>query len=68
VPLLRVLAAGLALFVLMPTVSARAQDAVRLYAAGSLRLALTEVGDAFHTETGVAVAGIYGASGLLRQR
>ncbi len=48
--------------------SAAAQEPVRLYAAGSLRAALTEVATAFKTETGIAVAGTYGASGLLRER
>ena len=41
---------------------------VRLYAAGSLRTALTEVGNAFRQETGIAVETIFGASGLLRER
>jgi ABC-type molybdate transport system substrate-binding protein len=41
---------------------------VRLYAAGSLRAALTEAGNAFRRETGIAVASTFGASGLLRER
>lgn len=45
-----------------------AQEPVRLYAAGSLRAALTEVATAFRTETGLSVTGTYGASGLLRER
>jgi len=46
----------------------RAQNPVRLYAAGSLRAALTEIATAFTAETGIAVDGTYGASGLLRER
>ena len=42
--------------------------AAQLYAAGSLRGALTEVGQAFQRETGIAVEGTFGASGLLRER
>jgi molybdenum ABC transporter molybdate-binding protein len=41
---------------------------VRLYAAGSLRAALTDIAVAFKAETGIAVTGTYGASGLLRDR
>ena len=41
---------------------------VRLYAAGSLRTALTEVGTAFEEKSGTAVQGTFGASGLLRER
>ncbi len=48
--------------------AASAQEPVRLYAAGSLRAALTDVANAFKAETGIAVAGTYGASGLLRER
>jgi ABC-type molybdate transport system substrate-binding protein len=47
---------------------AAAQEPVRLYAAGSLRAALEEIGAQFTAETGTRVAGTYGASGLLRQR
>jgi ABC-type molybdate transport system substrate-binding protein len=60
-------AAALALAVLI-AVPASAQDPVRLYAAGSLRAAMTEVGKAFQEQTGVAVAGTFGPSGLLRDR
>src|SRR4029079_13725606 len=45
-----------------------AQDPVRLYAAGSLRVALTEVGAAFQKAEGVTVKNAFGASGLLRER
>jgi ABC-type molybdate transport system substrate-binding protein len=45
-----------------------AQEPVRLYAAGSLRVALTEVGEASSKASGVKVAYTFGASGLLRER
>jgi len=45
-----------------------AQETVRLYAAGSLRGALTEVGEAFRARTRVLVEATFGASGLLRER
>lgn len=45
-----------------------AQEPVKLYAAGSLRNALTEVAEAYTRETGVPVAMTFGASGLLRER
>lgn len=48
--------------------SVMAQDPVRLYAAGSLRVALTEVGAAFQKAEGIPVANEFGASGLLRER
>lgn len=48
--------------------SAGAQEPVRLYAAGSLRAAMTDVGRSFEQQTGVAVAPTFGASGLLRER
>ena len=44
------------------------EGVVRLYAAGSLRLALTEVIAAFETAQGVKVEPTFGASGLLRER
>lgn len=47
---------------------ARAEDPVRLLAAGSLRAALEEVSAAYTAKSGVAVARDYGPSGLLRQR
>jgi molybdate transport system substrate-binding protein len=50
------------------SMSAQAQEPVRLYAAGSLRLALTEVGKSFQAATGTPVAPTFGASGLLRER
>ena len=47
---------------------AAGNDAVRLYAAGSLRVAMTEIGEAYRKVEGVAVAAEFGASGLLRER
>jgi molybdenum ABC transporter molybdate-binding protein len=48
--------------------AAQAHEPVRLYAAGSLRLALTEVAKSFQAATGTPVAPTFGASGLLRER
>jgi molybdate transport system substrate-binding protein len=48
--------------------SVAAQEPVRLYAAGSLRVAMTEVGAAFTKAEGTPVANVFGASGLLRER
>jgi molybdenum ABC transporter molybdate-binding protein len=48
--------------------SVRPQEPIRLYAAGSLRVALTEVAAAFEKQEGIAVTKEFGASGLLRQR
>jgi len=46
-----------------------AQDnAIRVYAAGSLRGAMTEIAQAFTTAGGPAVMSTFGASGLLRER
>jgi molybdate transport system substrate-binding protein len=44
------------------------QPAVQLYAAGSLRAAMTEVVRAFNASGGPAVNATFGASGLLRER
>lgn len=44
------------------------ENAVRLYAAGSLRVAMTEIGEAYHKLEGTAVIPEFGASGLLRER
>lgn len=43
-------------------------NAVLLYAAGSLRAAMTDMGEAFRDRTGVPLAATFGASGLLRER
>jgi molybdenum ABC transporter molybdate-binding protein len=57
-----------ALLAAMMTHAAGAQEPVRLYAAGSLRAALNEVGAAFTAATGVKVIAEYAPSGLLRDR
>jgi molybdenum ABC transporter molybdate-binding protein len=46
--------------------SATASEPIRLYAAGSLRAALTEVAAAFEHASGTKIEAKYGASGLLR--
>jgi molybdate transport system substrate-binding protein len=48
--------------------SATTSELVRLYAAGSLRAALTEVAAAFEQTSGDKVEAKYGASGLLRDQ
>jgi ABC-type molybdate transport system substrate-binding protein len=58
----------LAIFVLVAghmTISARA-DSIQLYAAGSLRSALTDVAKAFETDSGQSVQMKFGPSGLLK--
>ncbi len=60
--------AVLAAFMAVLAVPAVAQEPARLYAAGSLRSALTQVAELYETQTGGKVAGIFGASGLLRER
>ena len=60
-------AAGLLVLVCFPT-PLRADEPLRLYAAGSLRRALSEVSAAFTEATGIRVQGTFGASGLLRER
>jgi molybdate transport system substrate-binding protein len=52
----------------MLAVPAAAQEPVRLYAAGSLRGALTQIGELYEKQSGEKIAGIFGASGLLRER
>jgi molybdate transport system substrate-binding protein len=54
------------MFCLLP--AAGIAEQVNLYAAGSLRTALTEVADAFERATGNRVVKEFGPSGLLRQR
>ena len=46
----------------------RTPEPVRLYAAGSLRAAMTEIAQAFQAVEGIAVTGEFGPSGLLRGR
>lgn len=47
---------------------AHAEEAVRLYAAGSLKAAMTDIGVAYARAAGVRLEGTYGPSGLLRDR
>src|SRR5215510_2738014 len=61
--------AALALFgALLTAGTASAQDAVRVYAAGSLRAVLTAVAERFTAQYSIAVRFEFGASGLLRER
>ncbi len=48
--------------------AASAQDPVRVFAAGSLRAAMTEIAQSFAASGGPAVTTTFGASGLLRER
>lgn len=50
------------------TSTVNAEDAVRLYAAGSLKAVMTDIGNAYAKEHGVQVKGEFGPSGLLRKR
>jgi len=59
----------LALWLLAVMSSGHTQEtAIRLYAAGSLRGAMTEMTQAFTASTGAPMTSTYGASGLLRER
>jgi ABC-type molybdate transport system substrate-binding protein len=60
--------AGALMAIVATTGRASAQEPVRLYAAGSLRTALTEISGLFEAKHGLRVAGTFGASGLLRDR
>ncbi len=64
----RLLGVAAATLVVAMSRNASAEGPVRLYAAGSLRAALTEVAQAFTKESGVQIAATYGPSGLLRER
>ena len=55
-----------AVVVLAMTMQARATDPVALYAAGSLRAALTEIAAAFEAQTGIKVQAKFGPSGTLK--
>mgnify|MGYP000845578380 CR=1 FL=1 len=57
-----------ALLALGPAASGQAEETVRLYAAGSLRAALTEVARVYGEQTGTRVATTFGPSGSLRER
>jgi ABC-type molybdate transport system substrate-binding protein len=58
-------AAGLALLVSLPTA---AQEPLRLFAAGSLRAVMTEIGQVYAKTGGGPLQGEFGPSGLLRDR
>jgi molybdenum ABC transporter molybdate-binding protein len=55
-----------AVVVLAMTMQARATDPVQLYAAGSLRTALTEIAAAFEAQTSIKVQAKFGPSGTLK--
>jgi molybdate transport system substrate-binding protein len=55
-----------AVVVMTMTMQARAMDPVQLYAAGSLRTALTEIAAAFETQAGIKVQAKFGPSGTLK--
>jgi molybdate transport system substrate-binding protein len=55
-----------AVVVLTMTMQARATDPVQLYAAGSLRTALTEIAAAFEAQTSIKVRAKFGPSGTLK--
>jgi molybdate transport system substrate-binding protein len=60
---------GAAFFLLIGVIAmstASRADTIQLYAAGSLRAALTEVAKSFEAETGNSVQAKYGPSGLLK--
>lgn len=65
---IRLAAAGLAALVASPPALHAEEDVVRLHAAGSLRPALTELGQAFTKAHGARVEAQFGSSGLLRER
>ena len=60
--------AALVLAPLLLPVTAAAQDAVRVYAAGSLRAAFSEIADRFTAQHSIPVRPEFGASGALRDR
>ena len=57
---------ALALFGVITMGEAVRADTVQLYAAGSLRAALTEVGRSFESETAISVKAKFGPSGVLK--
>jgi molybdate transport system substrate-binding protein len=59
---------GLAFAMMMLCSQGIAADAVRLYAAGSLRSVMNDIAQAFSKESSIGVQGEFGASGILRQR
>lgn len=64
----RAIVAALTALAILAVGPADAGEAVRVFAAGSLKPALTEVAAAFTRSTGLAVAPTFGPSGLLRDR
>jgi molybdate transport system substrate-binding protein len=62
----RMLAA--AVVVAIMTMQARATEPVQLYAAGSLRIALTEIAAAFEAQASIKVQAKFGASGTLKDQ
>lgn len=60
---------AVAAIALLPALPATAAETVRLYAAGSLKTAMTEIARAFEaTAPDTKVETVFGASGLLRER
>jgi molybdenum ABC transporter molybdate-binding protein len=59
---------GLGMTTMLTVSAGQASEAVELYAAGSLRAALSDVSQAFTASHGVTVRETYGPSGLLRER
>jgi molybdate transport system substrate-binding protein len=59
---------ALAAFAAMIPMSLSAEEPIRLYAAGSLSSAMADMAHGFEAESGLKIAGTFGASGLLRQR
>jgi ABC-type molybdate transport system substrate-binding protein len=55
-----------AVVVLTMTMQAKATDPVQLYAAGSLRAALTEIAAAFEAQASIKVQAKFGPSGTLK--
>jgi ABC-type molybdate transport system substrate-binding protein len=53
---------------MLPETALAAEPPVRLYAAGSLIAAMTEMAQAFTAQGGTTVTTVFGASGLLRER
>jgi len=58
----------LAVITMMLSTNLPAQEQINLYAAGSLKAALTEIAKAFTKQHGIPVQTTFGASGLLRER
>jgi molybdate transport system substrate-binding protein len=60
--------AGCSLPMLVSAHATSANEAPRVYAAGSLRAPMAEIGQLYLKQTGVAVRHTFGASGLLKER